>query len=190
MIAEAFEPVSSSSNGSDAGADADYMLGEFEQQQPFEGVPPSAPPRQRPTPAFSVGSIPHQMGQPCKPCGFVHKLEGCENGAECRYCHLCPPGSIRQRRDEMGLGKTMQTIAFLAYLAVEEHNWGPHLIIVPTSVIGNWSVEFKKWCPAFNVVSYHGSAAERARKRKGWDSSLVHVVLTSYQIVLADEPIL
>lgn len=97
MIAEAFEPVSSSSNGSDAGADAD-MLGEFEQQQPFEGVPSSAPPRQRPTPAFSVGSIPHQMGQPCKPCGFVHKLEGCENGAECRYCHLCPPGSIRQRK--------------------------------------------------------------------------------------------
>jgi len=30
MIAEAFEPVSSSSNGRDAGADAD-MLGEFEQ---------------------------------------------------------------------------------------------------------------------------------------------------------------
>lgn len=47
-------------------------------------------------PVFSVGSIPHQMGQICKPCGFVHKPEGCSNGANCQYCHLCPPGTIKQ----------------------------------------------------------------------------------------------
>ena len=35
--------------------------------------------------------------------------------------------------DEMGLGKTIQTISLLAHLACHVQNWGPHLIIVPTS---------------------------------------------------------
>ena len=42
----------------------------------------------------------------------------------------------------MGLGKTIQTIALLAYLAVERGHWGPHMIIVPTSVILNWEVMY------------------------------------------------
>ena len=42
--------------------------------------------------------------------------------------------------DEMGLGKTIQTIAVLAHLACEKHVWGPHLIVVPTSIILNWEV--------------------------------------------------
>jgi helicase SWR1 len=38
----------------------------------------------------------------------------------------------------MGLGKTIQTIAFLAELAISKGIWGPHLVIVPTSIIINW----------------------------------------------------
>lgn len=68
--------------------------------------------------------------------------------------------------DEMGLGKTIQTIALLAHLACERAIWGPHLIVVPTSVILNWEMEFKKWCPAFKILTYFGSAKERAEKRK------------------------
>ena len=65
--------------------------------------------------------------------------------------------SLHERRlngilaDEMGLGKTIQTIAFLAHLATEKHVWGPHLIVVPTSVMLNWEMELKKWAPAFKV---------------------------------------
>jgi len=36
--------------------------------------------------------------------------------------------------DEMGLGKTIQTISLLAHLAGSRGIWGPHLIVVPTSV--------------------------------------------------------
>ncbi|CAF4311350.1 unnamed protein product, partial [Rotaria magnacalcarata] len=43
------------------------------------------------------------------------------------------------------LGKTIQTIALLAHLACEKGVWGPHLIVVPTSVMLNWELEFKKW---------------------------------------------
>ena len=90
--------------------------------------------------------------------------------------------------DEMGLGKTIQSIALLAHLAVEHHVWGPHLIIVPSSVLLNWEMEFKKFCPGFKVLTYYGSQAERQQKRRGWmDNDLWHVVVTSYQLVVQDQ---
>ncbi|CAB1434263.1 unnamed protein product [Pleuronectes platessa] len=70
--------------------------------------------------------------------------------------------------DEMGLGKTIQTIALLAHLACEKGNWGPHLIIVPTSVMLNWEMELKRWCPGFKILTYFGSQKERKLKRQGW----------------------
>jgi hypothetical protein len=68
--------------------------------------------------------------------------------------------------DEMGLGKTIQTIALLAHLAVEKGVWGPHLIVVPTSVMLNWELEFKKWCPGFKILTYYGSPKDRKLKRQ------------------------
>ncbi|PSK75335.1 hypothetical protein CJJ07_004902 [Candidozyma auris] len=89
--------------------------------------------------------------------------------------------------DEMGLGKTIQTIALLSYLACEHHIWGPHLIIVPTSVMLNWEMEFKRFAPGFKVLTYYGSPQERARKRKGWNKiDTFHVCITSYQLVVHD----
>ncbi|CAJ2500880.1 Uu.00g037330.m01.CDS01 [Anthostomella pinea] len=92
--------------------------------------------------------------------------------------------------DEMGLGKTIQTIALLAHLACHHEVWGPHLVIVPTSVMLNWEMEFKKWCPGFKVLSYYGSIEERRRKRQGWKTDdMWNVCITSYQIVLADQQV-
>ncbi|KAI0192997.1 SNF2 family N-terminal domain-containing protein [Xylaria flabelliformis] len=92
--------------------------------------------------------------------------------------------------DEMGLGKTIQTIALLAHLACHHEVWGPHLVIVPTSVMLNWEMEFKKWCPGFKVLSYYGSIEERKRKRQGWKTDDIwNVCITSYQIVLQDQQV-
>ena len=92
--------------------------------------------------------------------------------------------------DEMGLGKTIQTIALLAHLAVEHHVWGPHLIVVPTSVMLNWEMEFKKFCPGFKVMTYYGTIEERKQKRKGWQNDdLWNVYITSYQLVLQDHQV-
>jgi len=89
--------------------------------------------------------------------------------------------------DEMGLGKTIQTISLLAHLAEEHEIWGPHLIVVPTSVILNWEMEFKKFLPGFKILSYYGTAEERKEKRKGWSNpDKYNVVITSYQLVLKD----
>ena len=47
----------------------------------------------------------------------------------------------------MGLGKTIMTIALLAHLALVKEIWGPHLVVVPSSVLLNWVKELKKWTP-------------------------------------------
>ncbi|KAK7425794.1 swr1 complex component [Neonectria magnoliae] len=92
--------------------------------------------------------------------------------------------------DEMGLGKTIQTIALLAHLACTHEVWGPHLVIVPTSVMLNWEMEFKKWCPGFKILAYYGSQEERKRKRQGWNNDDVwNVCITSYQLVLQDQQV-
>uniref|UniRef100_A0A224XG66 Putative chromatin remodeling complex wstf-iswi small subunit n=1 Tax=Panstrongylus lignarius TaxID=156445 RepID=A0A224XG66_9HEMI len=89
--------------------------------------------------------------------------------------------------DEMGLGKTIQTIALLGHLACEKGNWGPHLIVVPTSVMLNWEMEFKKWCPAFKILTYYGSQKERKLKRSGWTKpNAFHICITSYKLVIQD----
>ena len=68
--------------------------------------------------------------------------------------------------DEMGLGKTLQTITFLGTLKLELMCKGPHLVVVPMSVLSNWMSEFKRFCPALNVIRYHSSdLSEKNRLR-------------------------
>lgn len=89
--------------------------------------------------------------------------------------------------DEMGLGKTIQTISMLASLACDYGIWGPHLIVVPTTIIMNWEMEIKRWCPGFKILTYFGSQKERKVKRHGWskDNSF-HICITSYKLVIQD----
>ncbi|WOG88249.1 hypothetical protein DCAR_0207484 [Daucus carota subsp. sativus] len=92
--------------------------------------------------------------------------------------------------DEMGLGKTIMTIALLAHLACEKGIWGPHLIVVPTSVMLNWETEFLKWCPAFKILTYFGCAKERKIKRQGWlKPNSFHICITTYRLVIQDSKI-
>ncbi|KAH0829138.1 putative helicase SWR1 [Lanmaoa asiatica] len=89
--------------------------------------------------------------------------------------------------DEMGLGKTIQTIALLAHLACDRGIWGPHLIIVPTSVLLNWEMEFKKFLPGFKILSYHGSTKRRKELRQGWyNKHHFNVCITSYTLASRD----
>src|SRR5262249_37295608 len=55
--------------------------------------------------------------------------------------------------DEMGLGKTLQAISLLATRAGS----GPHLVVCPTSVIGNWRRELDRFAPDLPVAVHHGA---------------------------------
>jgi hypothetical protein len=46
----------------------------------------------------TVGSIAHDTGN-CKPCAFFYN-QGCDNGIECKFCHLCQPGEKKRRQKE------------------------------------------------------------------------------------------
>lgn len=37
----------------------------------------------------------------CTPCNyFYYKADGCRQGVECQFCHLCPKGEIKKRKKE------------------------------------------------------------------------------------------
>lgn len=96
--------------------------------------------------------------------------------------------------DEMGLGKTVQSISVLAHLAEHHNIWGPFLVVTPASTLHNWVNEISKFVPQFKILPYWGSANDRKVLRKFWDrknlryseKSPFHVMITSYQMVVAD----
>lgn len=51
-----------------------------------------------------------------------------------------------------GRRKTCQTISFLSALKYELKVSGPHLVVVPLSVLNSWIAEFKRWSPTIRVV--------------------------------------
>ncbi|MCF6137306.1 DEAD/DEAH box helicase [Pseudalkalibacillus berkeleyi] len=85
--------------------------------------------------------------------------------------------------DDMGLGKTIQAITYL--LDVEKQAT-PHLIICPTSVLGNWKQEVKRFAPSLNVHLHHG--AERSKDIDEFQNTIKDkdVVITSYALLLRD----
>jgi SNF2 family DNA or RNA helicase len=59
--------------------------------------------------------------------------------------------------DDMGLGKTIQLLA--AIVAERERATGPvppTLLVVPTSVVGNWTHEAHRFAPSLRVIIHHG----------------------------------
>lgn len=98
--------------------------------------------------------------------------------------------------DEMGLGKTIQSIAFINEIH-EKGIYGPFLIIVPLSTVGNWAREFETWTD-LNVITYHGGSTSREmlkeyemfwRNEQGNRITQVYkfqVMITTFEIILSD----
>lgn len=96
--------------------------------------------------------------------------------------------------DEMGLGKTIQAISLLAHISENKNDWGPFVIIAPSTTLPNWKHEIEKFCPSLRVLPYWGTFSERKALRKFFNRkhlsmpySPFHVVITSYQLIALDE---
>ncbi len=87
--------------------------------------------------------------------------------------------------DDMGLGKTLQFLGFLLHLKSQNNLNEPALLICPTSVMGNWEREAKKFAPSLKVLLHHGSGrsidAAFTRLVTQYD-----LVITSYALVARD----
>ena len=90
--------------------------------------------------------------------------------------------------DEMGLGKTLQSIAFLAHILHVRREVGPHLIVVPLSVLFNWIAEFKRWCPSIKVLRFHSNDAHEQARLKALmnDFESTEVVVTTYSLLKSE----
>ncbi len=66
--------------------------------------------------------------------------------------------------DDMGLGKTVQVIAAILALRAQGER-GPHLLVVPASLIANWSSELERFAPKLRVEVLHGSELGPAELR-------------------------
>jgi len=87
--------------------------------------------------------------------------------------------------DDMGLGKTPQLIAFLLHLKEQEALEEPTLVICPTSVLGNWEREVKKFGPSLKAIVHHG---DKRLKGKAFAKAVKdkQLVITSYPLVFRD----
>jgi superfamily II DNA or RNA helicase len=84
--------------------------------------------------------------------------------------------------DDMGLGKTAQTIAHI----VTEREAGrleiPALVVVPTSLVPNWSAELARFAPHLKAVVMHG-----VERHERWEEiDRAQIVVTTYAILVRD----
>lgn len=88
--------------------------------------------------------------------------------------------------DDMGLGKTIQVISLLLILKKKKIK-SPSLLVLPTSLMGNWKNELAKFAPSLKAAFVHPSLTGKAKldeisktkKLTGFD-----VVLTTYGMLL------
>ncbi len=84
--------------------------------------------------------------------------------------------------DDMGLGKTLQT---LAHLQIEKESGrldAPVLIVAPTSLLGNWKAEAKKFTPNLRATQYYGSGRNEILDNINY----YDLIITSYTLLSMD----
>ncbi|WP_416671151.1 DEAD/DEAH box helicase [Egbenema bharatensis] len=87
--------------------------------------------------------------------------------------------------DDMGLGKTIQFIALMLHLQENEVLEKPTLLVCPTSVLGNWEREVKRFGPSLKTLVHHG---DKRSQGKAFAKAVKdkHLVITSYSLVQRD----
>ena len=88
--------------------------------------------------------------------------------------------------DDMGLGKTVQALALLAHRHLEVGTDRPSLLIVPTSLLGNWQRESARFAPGLKLLILHGPA----RDARFAEIAQHHLIVTTYPLVNRDNKVL
>lgn len=90
--------------------------------------------------------------------------------------------------DDMGLGKTLQTLAFISKVKqnFKQKSKHPFLVVAPTSVVGNWDLEAKRFTPDLKVLVIEGTLAKQKNDFKQFITNF-DIVITSYTLLRIDE---
>jgi superfamily II DNA or RNA helicase len=83
--------------------------------------------------------------------------------------------------DDMGLGKTIQVLALMLVGKRRKFN-GPHVVVVPASLLGNWQAEARKFAPSLRLMTAHRSRvdANKSIAELEHQAADTDIVLTTY----------
>ncbi len=105
------------------------------------------------------------------PPGFIAELRPYQREGYSWMARLAHWGAGAVLADDMGLGKTVQAAAML----VRRATLGPQLVIMPTSVEGNWIDELARFAPGLRVRVFR-------EDRELTEPHAGDIVLASYQL--------
>jgi hypothetical protein len=134
-------------------------------------------------PVVADGSLGEVIDAIRNPPDLAHPpgLHGTLRGYQARgYAWLATLGALglgALLADDMGLGKTLQLVSHLLGRAGEGLT---SLVVCPTSVLGNWQREMRRFAPSLQVLRWHGS------DRDGEELPDAEVVITTYGILVRD----
>ena len=69
--------------------------------------------------------------------------------------------------DDMGLGKTLQALALMCHTKERGLTDDPWLVVAPTSVVGNWASECRRFAPSLNVTTVTETGRRRGTSAGG-----------------------
>ena len=162
------------------------------------------------SPSLDAVSRPHHDTQDIQTPAH-RELVACESNNSCNLRDYQQKGvqwllSLHTARlngilaDEMGLGKTLQVIAFLSALQRCHSLCGPHLIVMPLSVISSWKTDIAKFGKGrFHLHVHHGERSLRESNFYNWYRELkasrhnrrkIALFVTTYELAIKDDQML
>jgi superfamily II DNA or RNA helicase len=83
--------------------------------------------------------------------------------------------------DDMGLGKTIQALALMCHTKERGLTGSPYLVVAPTSVVGNWAAEARRFAPGLRAVTVTETETRRGAALEKMAAD-VDLVITSYAL--------
>ncbi len=83
--------------------------------------------------------------------------------------------------DDMGLGKTLEALALMCHTRERGLTDAPYLVVAPTSVVGNWAAECRRFAPGLEVTTVAETSGRRGTTLAQM-AEASDLVVTSYSL--------
>ncbi|MGD0313669.1 MAG: SNF2-related protein [Acidimicrobiales bacterium] len=83
--------------------------------------------------------------------------------------------------DDMGLGKTLEALALICHTRERGLTDAPYLVVAPTSVVGNWAAECRRFAPDLRAATVTETAGRRGTSLAEM-ADTADIVITSYSL--------